>query len=92
MPIPELYHTCRKMLHKLRPEERVTRVRNFSWLMVGLYESRDIHLSKIAEKIPGKVCLASLTRRVRRLLDNRAIQVRDWSGSLINVCGTKLVC
>ena len=46
--------------------------------MVGLYESRSVHLSKVAEKIPGTACLPSLTRRVRRLLDNPAIQVRDW--------------
>jgi hypothetical protein len=66
------------MLHKLRPEERITRIHNFSWLLVGLYESRSVHLSKIAEKIPGEACLASLTRRMRRLLDNPAIQARDW--------------
>ena len=78
MPIPELYHTVHKMLRELRPDERVTRIRNFSWLMVGLYESRSVHMSKVAEKIPGTACLPSLTRRVRRLLDNPAIQVRCW--------------
>jgi hypothetical protein len=66
------------MLRELRPAERVTRIRNFSWLMVGLYESRSVHLSKVAEKIPGAACLPSLTRRMRRLLDNPAIQVREW--------------
>ena len=78
MPIPELYHTCRKMLSNLRPDERVTRIRNFSWLLSGLYESRSVHLSKIAEKIPGAAYLPSLTRRIRRLLDNPAIRVREW--------------
>jgi hypothetical protein len=66
------------MLHELRPGERITRIHNFSWLLVGLYTSRSVHLSKIAEKIPGEACLASLTRRMRRLLDNPAIQVRYW--------------
>jgi hypothetical protein len=78
MPIPELYHTCHQMLRELRPGERVTRIRNFSWLLVGLYESRSVHLSKVAEKIPGRACLPSLTRRIRRLLDNPAIRVREW--------------
>jgi len=78
MPIPELYHTCHKMLRNLRPDERKTRIRNFSWLLVGLYESRSVHLSKVAEKIPGAACLPSLTRRIRRLLDNPAIRVREW--------------
>ena len=66
MPIPELYHTCRKMLKELRPEERVTRIRNFNWLMVGLYGSRSVHLSKVAEKIPGAACPPSLAWRMRR--------------------------
>lgn len=78
MPIPELYHTCRQMLRVLRPNERVTRIRNFSWLLVGLHTSRSVHLSKIAEKIPGTACLPSLTRRMRRLLDNGAIRAREW--------------
>jgi hypothetical protein len=66
------------MLRELRPEERITRIRNFSWLLVGLYRSRSVHLSKVAENIPGRACLPSLTRRMRRLLDNRAIRTRDW--------------
>jgi len=78
MPIPELYHTCRKMLQDLRPNERITRIRNFSWLMVGLYKSRSVHLSKVADKIPGAAYLPSMTRRLRRLLNNPAIQVRGW--------------
>lgn len=78
MPIGELYHTCRQMLRGLRPTERITRIHNFSWLLVGLYASRSVHLSKVAEKIPGMACLPSLTRRMRRLLDNPAIRVRAW--------------
>ena len=78
MPIPELYHTCRKMLSELCPGERVTRIRNYSWLMVGLYKSRSVHLSKVAEKVPGAAYLPSKTRRLRRLLNNPAIQVRAW--------------
>ena len=78
MPIKELYHICRKMVTDLRPGERITRIRNFSWLLSGLYASRSVHLSKIAEKIPGTARLPSLTRRIRRLLNNSAIRVREW--------------
>jgi hypothetical protein len=35
-------------------------------------------LSKVAEKIPGRARLPSLTRRLSRFLDNPAIRVRDW--------------
>jgi hypothetical protein len=66
------------MLQGLRPDERITRIRNFSWLMVGLYKSRSVHLSKVAAKIPGAAYLTSMVRRLRRLLNNPAIHVRAW--------------
>lgn len=78
MPIIELYHTWNKILKQMQPTERVTRTRNFTWLLVGLYQSRSVHLSKIAEKIPGMANLPSRIRRVSRFLDNPAIRVRDW--------------
>jgi len=78
MPIRELYHTWKKKLSDFRPHERITRLRNFAWLLAGLYQSKSIHQSKMAAKIPGKVVLASRTRRLSRLLDNPAIRVREW--------------
>jgi len=78
MPITELYHTLMKRIIELRPDERITRVRNFAWLMAGIYASRSVHLSKIAGKIPGQAKRLSTTRRMRRLLDNSALQVRSW--------------
>ena len=79
MPINQLYGTLQRLLLQLRPAERVTRVRNFSRLLVGLCLSRSVHLSKIANKIPmttTKATLPSDTRRLSRLLDNLAIRVR----------------
>ena len=58
--------------------ERKTRLGNMTWLLVGLYQSRSVHLSKVAEKIPGRATLLSLTGRIMRFLDNPAIRVRDW--------------
>ncbi len=46
--------------------------------MVGIYLSRSVCLSKVAGKIPGEAKLMSATRRLSRLLDNPAIQVREW--------------
>jgi len=46
--------------------------------MVGVYKSRSVHLSKVAEKIPGVAYLPSKTRRLRRLLSNPAVQARAW--------------
>jgi len=78
MPIIELYHTWNKLINKIRPDERITRKRNFVWLLVGLYQSRSVHMSKIAEKVPGLAYLPSKTRRIQRLLDNPALRVREW--------------
>ena len=78
MPINQLHLTLQRLLVQLRPAERITRVRNFSRLLVGLCLSQSVHLSKIANKIPTKATLPSATRRLSRLLDNAAIRVRDW--------------
>ena len=78
MPINQLFHTWIKRIRELRPRQRITQVRNFVWLVIGIYQSRAVHLSKITGKIPGKANLLSLTRRLSRLLDNSAIEVREW--------------
>jgi len=53
-------------------------VRNFAWLIIGIYQSRSVSLSRIAGKIPGKAHLLSYVRRLSRLLENPAIDVRSW--------------
>lgn len=78
MPINHLYHTWIREIMELHPKERITSVRNFVWLMIGIYESRSVYLSKIAGEIPGKAKLASVTKRLSRFLDNPAIRVRKW--------------
>ena len=78
MAITELYHTCFVRIRQLRPNERVTRVRNMAWLLTGLFMGRCVHLSYIARKIPGKSQKLSKVKRLSRLLDNRHIHVRSW--------------
>jgi hypothetical protein len=78
MPINKLYDTWKMRIAELRPGQRITQVRIFVWLLVGIYLSRSVCLSRVAGKVPGKAKLLSTTRRLSRLLDNRAIQVRDW--------------
>lgn len=78
MPINRLYHTWMREICELRPNERITRLRNFVWLMVGIHQSRSVHLSKVAGKIPGLANLVSITRRLSRFLDNPAVRVREW--------------
>ena len=79
MPINRLYRSLRDLLVQLRPTERQTRLRNFSWLLAGLFLSRSVHLSKIANKIPSEqATLPSVVRRLSRLVDNPSIRVREW--------------
>jgi len=74
----QLYHTWLNRIEQLRPGERVTRLRNLAWLLVGICRSRSVHLSKVALKIPGDANTLSITRRLSRFLDNPAIRVREW--------------
>jgi len=78
MPINQLYDTWMERICELRPGQRITQVRNFVWLLIGIYQSRSVTLSRIAGKIPGRAKLVSTTRRLSRFLDNPAIQVREW--------------
>lgn len=74
----QLYHNWLMQIMQLRPGERITRIRNMVWLLVGIFESKSVHLSQIALKIPGSAKLVSATRRLSRFLANRAIHVREW--------------
>lgn len=78
MPINKVYDTWKMRIAELRPGQRITQVKAFTWLLVGIYLSRSVCLSRIAGKIPGQAKLLSATKRLSRLLDNRAIQVREW--------------
>jgi hypothetical protein len=78
MPTNPLYDTWKTRILVLRPGQRITQIRAFVWLIVGIYLSRSVCLSKIACKVPGKAKLLSTTRRLSRLLDNPAIRVREW--------------
>lgn len=82
MPTRELYRTWIEQLSALRPSQRMTHIKNFAWMMIGLYQSRSVHLSKIAGKILGPAKLLSTVRRLERFVDNPAIDVGDWYAPL----------
>ena len=78
MPINQMYGTWIRRICELRPEQRITQVRNFVWLVVGIFHSRSVQLSQVASKVLGAAKNLSTIRRLSRFLDNPAIQVRDW--------------
>jgi hypothetical protein len=78
MSINQLYHTSLQQLRQLCPSERITRLRTFAALMVGILRSKSVQLSRIALTIPGQAKETSIVRRLERLLANEALQVRAW--------------
>ena len=78
MPTNRLYDTWKRRILELRPDQRITQIRIFVWLIVGIFQSRSVCLSRIAGKVPGPAKLLSMTRRLSRLLANPAIRVREW--------------
>jgi hypothetical protein len=78
MSITNLYNTWMAKITQMFPGERITRLRVLAWMLAGIFESKSVHLSKIASKIPGTAMLVSVTRRLDRFLECPAFRVRDW--------------
>ncbi len=74
----QLYSRWRTWLVQLSPEKCTSRIVNMQHLIIGIYKAGSVHLSKIACKIPVRAQKLSLVRRLRRLLSNPAIRVREW--------------
>jgi hypothetical protein len=78
MPINETYRTWKQRICELRPKQRMTQVQNFVWLVVGIYHSHSVNLSRIAGKVIGVAKNVSTVRRLSRFLANKAIDVHRW--------------
>jgi hypothetical protein len=83
MSVDHLYDIWFRRIRELLSAERITRVRNMVWLMVGLSLSRSVHLSQIAAKLPLPATLLSTVRRLTRFLQNGDFKVRPWYRSLV---------
>ena len=78
MTATHLYHTWNEKLRHMRVGENKARVRTFAWMMVGMLMSQSVHLSHIARKIPSVAQQTSIVKKLSRLLQNRALRVREW--------------
>jgi hypothetical protein len=78
MPINETYRTWIQRICELRPKQRITQVQNFVWLVVGIFHSHSVNISRIAGKVIGTAKNVSTIRRLSRFLANPAINVRSW--------------
>jgi hypothetical protein len=73
----QLYHKVLAQLCKWLPDERITRMRNLSLLVIGLFLSASVHLSFIIREWPTAGKDLSLVNRLRRFLDNPRLSVED---------------
>ncbi len=74
-----LYHEWLKTLKKIRVKKGWQRRELFetlALLMVGIFESRDVRLNRIAEKVPLAVQEESVAQRFRRWLKNPSVDTR----------------
>ena len=78
MPINETYRTWIRRICELRPKQRKTQVQNFVWLLVGIFHSHSVSLSKIASKVMSTAKNVSTVRRLSRFLASSAVDVRSW--------------
>ena len=69
----QLQRTVHKTLSQRLPDRRKTRRCALAQMITGLHLSQHVHLSRIADYIPGRAQLNSKTRRLRRFLDNDAV-------------------
>jgi hypothetical protein len=93
-----LYHEFMKSLKQIAVKKRWGRVelmKTLALLMVGIFESRDVRLSRMAEKVPLDVQEESVVQRFRRWLknprvDERAIYDPVVAGLLVGLSHTRL--
>jgi hypothetical protein len=62
MPINRLYDPWETRVLELRSDQRTAQIRASVWLIVGIYLSHSVCLSKVAGIIPGEAKLTSITR------------------------------
>ncbi len=72
------YTKWQTRLKQLIPDTCASRLKNMALLMVGIFASQSVYLSVIARKIPIRAKKLSLARRLRRFLDNAAVDVEAW--------------
>jgi len=78
MTVIRTYNILKKQIEQSVPTGHTYRKRNLAWFMTGIYHSGSVHLSKVANQIPGVAKRLSQTRRLSRFLNNPCVQVREW--------------
>lgn len=69
-----LFSAMQKHVRRFLPQERITRVRNLTLLVTGVFLSRSVHLSHIVRTWPVPSKISSLSNRLRRFLSNPHVE------------------
>ncbi len=83
MTTNRLYLTWFTELKRMIEDWRLPQVRNLTWLLVGIYLSRSVQLQNVAQKIPARATLVSVTRRLSRFLEGPGLGVRRTYAPII---------
>ena len=78
LPIPQLYRSLHLYLLQCIPDDCDTRLANLIYLMMGIFQSRSVHLHIVARKTPIRAKKLSIVKRFQRFLENPAVRVRQW--------------
>lgn len=78
MTVIRFYNTMIDKIQHTIPTGHAYRTRNLAWFLTGLFHSKSVHLSKVANKIIGSAQRQSGVRRLSRFLDNGDVHVRQW--------------
>jgi hypothetical protein len=78
MTVIRTYHTMLEKIQHIIPTGHAYRERNLAWFITGIFHSRSVHTTTVANKIVGKAKKNSHARRLSRFLDNGAVHVRKW--------------
>ena len=69
----QLYHHIRKMLKDREKWGRPELLETLAYMMVGIFMSGDVRLSRIAEEVPLATQEDSVAQRFRRLFKNPTV-------------------
>src|SRR5689334_4257805 len=79
----QLYNRVSTKLQALHPTLHLKRLTVWAWLVVGLIQGQSVHLSEIANHIPGDTQAVGRIARVRRFLASKWIVSRTLYQPLI---------
>jgi hypothetical protein len=78
-----LYTHLFERLRAFHPDAHLRRIKNWGWIVVGLIQSKSIHLSEIAQHIPSDAQAPGRIAQVRRWLANPFINVAEFYQPLV---------